>query len=69
MPVLTFPCPKCKKPMGFDYADYDLRKAMDNKKPFYYYEKLECESCGKKLVTVPWIVAFDEEEEEVVAIV
>jgi len=23
MPVLTFPCPKCKNPMGFDYADYD----------------------------------------------
>ncbi|MCP3763873.1 hypothetical protein NLX67_15990 [Domibacillus sp. A3M-37] len=66
MPILTFPCPKCKERMGFDY---DLRDAVDNKKSTYFYEELECENCGKKPKTVPWIVAFDEEEEEVVAFV
>ncbi|WP_245676134.1 hypothetical protein [Domibacillus iocasae] len=48
MPILTFPCPKCKEPMEFDYADYDLRDAVDNKKSSYFYEELECENCGKK---------------------
>ena len=69
MPVLTFGCPKCDKPMGFDYADYDLRDALDNNKPFYHYEKIECGNCGKKLITVPWVAAYDEENEEVIAIV
>ncbi|MGD6993977.1 hypothetical protein [Sutcliffiella horikoshii] len=66
MPILTFKCPKCEMPMGFDYADYDLRDALDNKKTFYHYEKIECGSCGKKLVTVPWIAVYDEDEEEAV---
>lgn len=64
MPVMTFPCPNCNKPMGFDYADYDLKDAL-NKPKAYYYEELECE-CGKKLYTVPWIAVYDEDEEDTI---
>lgn len=67
MPILTFSCPKCKSPMSFDYADYDMEDAMKNSP--YHYEKLECNGCGKKLITVPWIAVFDEEEEEPVTFV
>jgi hypothetical protein len=69
MPVLFFPCPKCKNQMGFDYADYDLRKVVNSQKSRYYFEELECESCGKKLKTVPWIAVYDEEEEDTVVFV
>lgn len=63
MPVMTFPCPNCGKPMGFDYADYDSRNF--NNKSTYYYEEIEC-ICGKKLKTVPWVAVFDEDEEEAI---
>lgn len=69
MPILTFQCPKCSKPMGFDYADYELKDALDSSKSTYYYEEIVCEGCGKKLKTVPWIAVYDEEGEEVVTIV
>jgi transcription elongation factor Elf1 len=60
MLIMTFPCPKCDKPMGFDYADYDLKDAVDSEKSTYFYEELECKGCGKKLKTVPWIAVYDE---------
>ncbi|WP_017728543.1 hypothetical protein [Halalkalibacterium ligniniphilum] len=69
MPILTFSCPKCEYPMGFDYADYDLKNAINSEKSIYHYEELECEQCGKKLKTVPWIAVYDEEEEEPITFV
>ena len=36
MPILMFPCSKCKKPMGFDYADDDLRDAVNSEKSPYH---------------------------------
>ena len=66
---LTFSCPKCKYPMGFDYADYKLEGAVNSEKTPYRYEELECEQCGKKLKTVLWVAVYDEETEEAVTFV
>lgn len=62
MPYMEFPCPKCTQRMGFEYADYDLKDALDDSKSPYHYEELECKNCGKKLKTVPWIAVYDEDE-------
>lgn len=39
LPILTFKCPKCENPMGFDYADYDLRDALVTKNRFIITKK------------------------------
>lgn len=67
MPILTFPCPKCKKSIGFDYADYSFKEFADKKEN--YFEEIECTGCKKKLKTVPWIAVYDEEEEDTVTFV
>lgn len=68
MPIMTFPCPKCQTVLSFDYADYDIKEALE-KKDVYHYEELGCGGCGKRLKTVPWIAVYDEETEEPVAFV
>ena len=67
MPILTFSCPTCKHPMQFDYADYDFKDWVAGDED--HFEKLDCNGCGRKLKTVPWIAVYDEETEEVVTIV